>query len=142
MPFKGIENIPAIPVWNEHFFFWVFFYVIQLNRLIKSGTILNRNQLRTCLHHLYPKKKGNLELLQERAKVLVNIGGISNAIDSLIRRFNVACVSLFYGYNNGFWSGQKRGFVPENHVFLRNTRLSRRAHPFVVDLSLDFGHWT
>ena len=29
------------------------------------------------------------------------------------------------------------GHIPENHVFLRNTRISRRAHPYVINWAVD-----
>ena len=30
--------------------------------------------------------------------------------------------------------------VPDNHIFLRSTRTSRRAHPFVVDCAVNRGN--
>lgn len=74
-----------------------------------------------------------LDRVQERVKVLINDSRVSNSIDSLEHRRNVACVSLFYRYYNGRCSREIRGLVPDNHIFLRGTRTSRRAHPFVVD---------
>ena len=52
---------------------------------------------------------------------------------SLEHRCNVACVSLFYRYYNGFCANKIRSLISENHVFLPNTHLSRRTHPYVVD---------
>ena len=39
----------------------------------------------------------------------------------------------FYGYCNRFSSSEISELITENHVFLQNTRLSRPAHPYVVD---------
>ena len=74
-----------------------------------------------------------LDRVQEMAKVLINDNKISNSIDSMEHCHNVACVSLFYRYYNGRCSHEIRGLIPDNHIFLRSTRTSLRAHPFVVD---------
>ncbi|XP_065363465.1 uncharacterized protein LOC135956806 [Calliphora vicina] len=84
--------------------------------------------------------KSILELLdrvQERAKVLIGDSRVSNSIDSLERRRNVGCVSLFYRYYNGMCSDEIRELVPDTRSFSRNTRSSVRAHPFVVYWSVD-----
>ena len=65
--------------------------------------------------------------------VLINDSRVSNSIDSLEHCRKVACVSLFCRYYNGRSSRNIWGLVPNNHIFLRSTRISRRAHPFVVD---------
>ena len=62
--------------------------------------------------------------------MLINDNRVSNSIDSFKHRRNVACVSLFNRYNNGRCSRELRGLVPDNNIFLRSTRTSRRAHPF------------
>ena len=72
--------------------------------------------------------KSILELLdrvQERAKVLIGDSRVSNYIDFLEHRRNVGCFCLFYRYYNGMF--------PETRTFVRNTRFSSRAHPYVVD---------
>ena len=62
---------------------------------------------------------------------------ISNSIDSLQYRCTLVCVSLFYYYYNRFCSNEISGFISENHMFLCNTRLSRRALSYVVNWSVD-----
>ena len=74
-----------------------------------------------------------LDSVQESAKVLINDNRVFNTIDLLEHRRNVACVSLFHRYYNGRCSCEIRSLVPDNHIFLRSTRIFRRAHPFVVD---------
>ena len=73
-----------------------------------------------------------LDHVQKRTKLFVHDGKISNSIDSLKHRCNVACASLFYRYYKRFCSGEIKGLIAQNHVILRKTRLSRRAHPYVV----------
>ena len=74
-----------------------------------------------------------LDRVQEGVNVLINENRISNCIELLEHRGNVACVSLFYLFYNRRCSREIRGLVPDNHIFLRNTHTSRRAHPFMVD---------
>ena len=70
--------------------------------------------------------------MQERAKVLINDSWTSKSNDSLEHWFIVACISLFYGYYNGFWSWERRELcIPYN------IRLSLRAHSFAVDWPVD-----
>ena len=57
-----------------------------------------------------------LDRVQERAKVLINDNRVSNCIDSLEHRRNVACVSLFYRYYNGRCSQEIRSLVADNHI--------------------------
>ena len=78
-----------------------------------------------------------LDRMQERAKVLINDNRVSNSIDLLEHRRNVACVSLWYRYYNGRSSCEIRELVPDNHMFLRSTRTSRRAYPIVVDCAVN-----
>ena len=73
-----------------------------------------------------------LDRVQKRVKVLINDNRVSNSVDTLEHRRNVACVSLFYRYCNGRCSREIRALIPDNHIFLRSTRTSRRAHPFVL----------
>ena len=61
---------------------------------------------------------------------------VPNAIDSVEYRCNLACVSLFYRYYNGFCSS-KRGLICRIHVFLCNIRLPWQAHSYVVDWLVD-----
>ena len=65
--------------------------------------------------------------VQVRAKLLVNDG----RIDTLEHRCNVACFSLFYRNYKQFYSSEISRLIPENHVFLRNVHLSRRADLYV-----------
>ena len=78
-----------------------------------------------------------LDRLQDCAKLPVNDGKVSNSIDSL----NLACVqSLFNRYcaiANAFFSSKLWGFIPVNHVCLCNTRLSWKAHSYVVYWPVD-----
>ena len=75
----------------------------------------------------------HLDHVQERVKVLINDSRVSNSIDTLEHCRHVACASLFYRYYNGRYTWEIRGLVAVNHIFLRSTRISRRAHTFVVD---------
>ena len=68
--------------------------------------------------------------------MLINDNRVSNSIDSLEHRRNVACVSLFSRYYNVRYSREIRGLIPDNHIVLRSTHTSRRAYPFVVDCAL------
>ena len=58
-------------------------------------------------------------------ELLVNVGRVSNSIDSLKYRCNVACISLCYRHYNRFCLSIVGGLIPKDHVFLLNTRLSR-----------------
>ena len=58
---------------------------------------------------------------------------VSNSIDSLEHRCNLACVSLFYCYYNC----KITGLIAVNHVFLCSTRLSCQSHSYVVDWPVD-----
>ena len=78
-----------------------------------------------------------LDRVEKRPQQLVNDGGVSDSIESLEDHCNVACISLYYRYYNGFCSSEIRFPVPENHIFLCNTRLSRSAQPYVVDWPVD-----
>ena len=73
-------------------------------------------------------------------KLLVNDSRAFNCIYSLKHHCNVDCVPLFYRYSNR--SSEISVLIPQNNKFLRNTRLSRRAHPYIfgqlVDLSFSF----
>lgn len=51
---------------------------------------------------------------------------------SLEHRLNVACVSVFYCYYNGFCSGELENFTSWIYDFLR------RAHLFVVDWPIEW----
>ena len=87
------------------------------------------------LHHLHPKENEIqfscmkqcqsilrlLDRIQKRAKLLVNDGRLSNSIDLLEHRCNVACVSLFNHYYNQFCKSEISGLIAENHGFLRYT---------------------
>ena len=42
-------------------------------------------------------------------------------------------VAMFYHYYNWFYTSEVSGLIVNNDVFLRNTRLSKRTHPFAVD---------
>ena len=46
-------------------------------------------------------------------------------------------VSLFYRYYNRLCSMQKSVLIPENSIFLCNSRLLQREHPYVVDWAVD-----
>ena len=78
--------------------------------------------------------KSSLELL-DRVQRMVMIGdsSVSNPVVSLEHRRNVGCVSLFYRYFNGMCSSDIRGLIPDVRMFVRDTRLSRSSHPFVVE---------
>ena len=78
-----------------------------------------------------------LDRVLERMKVLINDNRLSNSIGSLEHRHNVACVSLFYRYYKERCSHDRRGLVPDNHIFLRSARTSRTTHPFVVDCAVN-----
>ena len=78
-----------------------------------------------------------VDRVKENAEVLINDNRLSNSIDSLDHRRNVARVSLFYRYYNRRYSREIRGLVSGNHIFLRSTCTSRRAHPFVVDCAVN-----
>ena len=78
-----------------------------------------------------------LDRVQELVKMLINDNRVSNSIDSLEHRCNVACVSLFYRYYNRKCSRQIRSLIADNQIFLRSTRTSRRAYPFVVDCAVN-----
>ena len=45
----------------------------------------------------------------------------------------MGCVTLFYRYYKRFSSSEISGLIREDHVFLRNTRLSWQAHLYVVE---------
>ena len=75
--------------------------------------------------------------IQERTKLIVNDGRLSNFIDLLKHLWNIASVSLFYSYCNGFCLSEIRGLVFENHVFLLNTCYSRRTRQYIVDWPVD-----
>ena len=84
--------------------------------------------------------KSILELLdrvQRRALALINDNSVSNSIDSLEHRRNVGCVTLLYQYYNGISAAEISELIPRARVFVRNTRLSSRSHPFVVDCPVD-----
>ena len=86
--------------------------------------------------HVWGSSRSILKLLdrvQDSANVLINDNRVSNSIDSWDHRRNVARVSLFYRYYNGRCIREIRGLVPDNHIFLRSIRISRRAHPFMID---------
>ena len=78
-----------------------------------------------------------LDRVQEGSKVLINDNSVSNSIDSLEHRRNVAYVSLFCRYYNGSCSREIRALIPDNHIFLRSTRTSCRAQPFIVDCAVN-----
>ena len=44
---------------------------------------------------------------------------------------------MFYRIYDRFCSSEVSGIILEDHVFLRNTRLYRRAHPYVIDGPVD-----
>ena len=71
------------------------------------------------------------------SKFLINGNRVTNLINSLDHRCNVACSSLFYRYHKGRSSREIWGLVADSHVFLFSTRTSRSAHPFVVDCTLN-----
>ena len=80
--------------------------------------------------------KSSLELLdrvQRRAMVMIGDSSVSNPVVSLEHRRNVGCVSLFYRYFHGVCSSDIRGLIPDVRMFVRDTRLSRSSHPFVVE---------
>ena len=56
---------------------------------------------------------------------------------SLEYRCNLACVSLFYRYYNGFYSDKIRGLIHVNHLFLCNTSHSWLKHSYVVHWPVD-----
>ena len=64
--------------------------------------------------------------------MLIDDSSLFNAIDR-----NVAFVSLFYRYRNGRFSREIKGLVPDNPIFLRSTRTSGRAHPFVFHCAVN-----
>ena len=73
------------------------------------------------LHHLHPIENGiQLSCVGRCFNVYfdVNDDRVSNSIDSLEHRCNLACVSLFYSYYNGLCSSKIRGLPPVNHVFV------------------------
>ena len=68
-----------------------------------------------------------------KGELFVNDGILCNSIVSLKHRCNMDCVPLFYRYYSRFCSSEINGHIPDNYLYLHNTRLSRRPHPFVVD---------
>ena len=94
----------------------------------------------TSLHHIRCKKNGiQLSCVGRCLNVYFDVtdGRVSNSINSLVHRYNLARISLFYRYYNGFCLSKIRGLIAENHVFLCNNRLSWQTHLYVVDCPLE-----
>ena len=85
------------------------------------------------LHHIHLKENAIELWCVGYLKVYFDTGSIY----SLEHHCNVACVSQFYCYQNRFHSNDRSCLITENHVFLRSTCLSRWAHPYMVDWSVD-----
>ena len=105
--------------------------IFQCLSFLKRG----KNFWATSLHHLHPNWNG-IQFSWSVPHFEVNDGRVSKSIDSLEHLSNVACVSQFYSYYNGFCLSKITGLIPVNYVFPCSTRHSWRAHSYVVDWPL------
>lgn len=134
-----LTSFKLIGVFFQHFHLSLFFeYLCRWQ--------CNSKQSSYYLYHLYPAQKWNTTVMSEPglqnifsssltvAKKLIGDSKVSISISALDHRRNVGCVSLFYRYFKRFCSRKIKALVPKTRKFLRITRYSKRAHPFVVDM--------
>src|ERR1700755_2089978 len=76
-----------------------------------------------------------LEKVESRAFRLMNFLALTNSLQSLSARRNVASLSLYYLYYNGHCSSELSRRIPPPLRMVRATRLSTQSHPFSVQLS-------
>ena len=123
-----IMKIQCDVCWNRHIFQCLIFlrwgktlWSISLHRLRSKENGIQLSCVGRCLNVYFD----------------VNDGRLSNSINSLEHRCNLARISLFYCNYNGFCLSKIRGLIAVNHVFLCNTRLSWQAHLYVLDCPLE-----
>ncbi|KAL7641293.1 UNVERIFIED_CONTAM: hypothetical protein RMT77_008431 [Armadillidium vulgare] len=101
---------------------------------------LYRGVVRPCMEYASHIWGGSthtalLEKVESRAFRLINSPALTNSLQSLSARRNVASLSLYYRYYNGHCSSELSRRIPPPLRRVRATRLSTQSHPFSVQLS-------
>ena len=79
--------------------------------------------------------KALLNRVESKAFRLINFPPLTNCLDSLSHRRNVASLSIFYRYFHTECSSEITNCMPPKIPRLRSTRLSTSSHPNSVPLS-------
>jgi hypothetical protein len=84
----------------------------------------------------FPTTLKCLDRVQKRAIRLIANSSLTDRLDSLQHRRNVADLTIFYKYNMDVHAPEEiKSILPYAETFPCNTRHSRNAHPFTVSLT-------